>query len=235
MTTTTAPDPTTKRRRGSEKPGKQAPDGTRPPTPVRPTKTRRRPALIAVGIALVILGALAMVFITSTLGQTRQVLALTDGVARGAVINAEDLTVVELPAGPTNLQAVNAGDLSSIVGQHATAELLPGSLLTPGSFAENLKPAGGTSIVGVALTSSQMPTETLRAGDKVRIVETPVTGGEPPVDEPRAIEAVVVSTQVSKLGDQTIVNVEVEQDEATALAARSATGRVALVLDSLEG
>jgi hypothetical protein len=65
----------------------------------------------------------------------------------------------------------------------------------------------------------------------VRVVETPATGGEPPSTAPLTISATVVGTEPSKIGDQTIVDVEVASGDAAGLAARAATGRVAIVID----
>jgi hypothetical protein len=203
------------------------------PAPPRPIKARRRPYLVALGVALIVLGALAMVFITSTLGQTRPVLAVTTTVSRGQVIEATDLAIVDLPAGPTSLKAVPSSDMDSIVGQVATTELLPGGILTPKSYTEQLAPNAGTSIVGVALAPEQMPTTVLHAGDKVRIVATPANGGEL-VDDPLEITATVISTESGLLGGQTIVNVQADSTHATQLAALSASGRVALVIDPIK-
>jgi hypothetical protein len=190
-----------------------------------------RPALIGIGVALVGLSALGTVYLTSSVGQTRQALAVSADVARGETIDAEDLVAVDLPAGPTSLQPVPATDLDEIVGQVATTQLLPGSLLTASAYAPELIPAAGTSIVGVSLSASQMPTVALNAGDKVRIVETPVSGGEPPAETPFDIPATVISTSANMTNDQTIVNVEVAMKDAGPLAARAATGRVAMVID----
>lgn len=212
-----------------------APSVQMPPPPAKTTKLSRRPAIYGLGAALIALGGLTSYYLVTTLGDTVQVVAVAGPVSRGDVIAAEDLTAVDLPAGPTTLSTVPADEIGSLIGQRAAVDLLPGSILTPAGVVDVLTPPTGESIVGVALASYQMPTETLHAGDQVRIVETPVNQGEPPVEEPRAIEAVVVSVEPSAQNvDQTIVNVQVDKSDAAGLAARSATGRVALVLDSLE-
>ncbi|WP_460757485.1 SAF domain-containing protein [Myceligenerans cantabricum] len=207
--------------------------GPKTPAPSKPTRGRRRPAVIALGIALVALGILASVYLTTTLGQTHKVLAVTADVPRGQEIAAGDLTSVDLPTGPTLLDPVDATALDDVVGQRATADLLAGSLLTATSYEATLRPDAGHSIVGVALTPNQMPAGTpLRSGDPVRVIETPVNGGDAPVEEPFAIPAVVVTSHAAAIGDQTVVDVEVAHNQAAALAARAATGRVALVLDT---
>jgi len=204
-----------------------------PPGPLKPTRARRRPALIALGLALVALSVLASVYLTTSLGQTYQVLAVTKEVTRGATIAADDLAAVDLPTGPTLLKPVRADQLDQIEGKIAATNLSPGQLLTEASAVDELGPPTGQSIVGVALAPSQMPTTKLRLGDKVRVVETPANGGEPPTEAPFAIAATVIGVQPSPLGDQMVVDVQVTSNNAAGLAARAATGRVAIVIDAV--
>lgn len=205
-----------------------------PPGPLKPTRARRRPALIALGLALVAVSVLATVYLASTLGQTYKVLAVSGDISRGSVIAAGDLATVDLPTGPTLLKPVAAEQLDQIVGKVAATDLSAGQLLTSASVADALVPTAGRSIVGVALAPNQMPAmEKLRAGDAVRVVETPATGGEPPAQSPLAISATVISIGQSSLGDQVIVDVEVASENAAGLAARAASGRVAIVIDSV--
>ena len=205
-----------------------------PPGPLKPTRARRRPALIALGLALVSLSVLASVYLASTLGETYEVLAVTEEIPRGGAITADHIGVVELPSGPTSLDAVRVDRYDAVVGNGkvATTDLKNGQLLTSASFADEIGPAAGRSIVGIALAPNQMPgSQELQAGDTVRVVETPATGGEPPAESPLAIAATVTGVHRDGLGEQTIVDVEVASSNAAALAARAATGRVALVLD----
>jgi hypothetical protein len=204
-----------------------------PPGPLKPTRARRRPALIALGLALVALSVLASVYLTSTLGQTYQVLAVTKVIPRGTAITSSDLTAVDLPTGPTLLDPIRADRLDQVVGKVAATDLSPGQLLTTKSAVDELGPPAGQSIVGVALAPNQMPTTDLKPGDAVRVVETPATGGEPPVEAPFAISATVIRVEPSRLGDQMVVDVQVASSNAAGLAARAATGRVAIVIDAV--
>lgn len=222
--TTTTPAPT----------GNAAPLAP-PPVPSRSAlKPRRRRGLTALGIALIAFAALAAVLLVGRLSDSVQVLALANAVNRGEVIQASDLAVVDLPAGATTLHPVDATKLDDIAGQRAAADLPAGSLLTPDSVTPTLTPAANQSVVGIALTPAQRPNIDLRSGDKVRVVETPVSQGDPPVETPAAIRATVISVAPVEGGDTVIINVEVATSDAADLAARASTGRVALVLDSLE-
>lgn len=232
--TTTAPAPESRATRST----------TKPPTPPKPIRGRRKPARFALALALICLGTLATVWYVNSVSQTTQVIAVAGTVQRGEQIEQADLTVVDLPSGPSSLSTVPAADLDSLIGRFASSDLTAGSTLAPDAVVEELTPAAGRSIVGIALTPGQMPNEPLRAGDRVRVVETPVNQGDPPTEQPGTIDAIVISTTIPGAtaagddivvtSDKTVVDVEVNNSDAADLAARAATGRVALVLDSME-
>jgi ribosomal protein L24 len=95
-------------------------------------------------------------------------------------------------------------------------------------------PGRGMSVVGVALPVSLMPGEPLQVGDRVRVVATPGQQGDVTAAQPRSIAATVAGVFPDADNAQTVVSVQVPHAKAAELAARSATGKVALVLDSRE-
>ena len=95
-------------------------------------------------------------------------------------------------------------------------------------------PGEGESLVGISLTPAQMPSEPLYSGDTVRIVTTPGDQGEVTEQTPVTIEATVVGVSRVEETGETVVNVSVPKEKSADLAARAATGRVALVLDARE-
>ena len=200
---------------------------------IAPVRTRRRSGVLAAGVALVVLGALGAAYLTQVVGDTAQVVAVARDVQPGEVIDREDLTVADVNADPA-LTPVPADRLSELVGQRAAVALTAGSLLTGAAITGQVLPAAGQSLVGVALQSAQLPAEPLRPGDDVRIVDTPTSQAEPPASTPQTIGAVVVSTSGPDDSGQSIVNVTVDSGQAADLAARVATGRIALILDSRE-
>ena len=121
-----------------------------------------------------------------------------------------------------------------MVGQRAAMDLPAGGLVTRDSIASTVVPAQDMSVVGVALPAALLPGEPLRAGDQVRVVATPGQQGEVDEGEQRSITATVVGIYPDADSDQTVVSVQVPYDQAAELAARAATGKVALVLDSRE-
>jgi hypothetical protein len=210
--------------------GRTTPTPSLPPAPPS-VRTRRRPGMLAAGIALVAVGALGAAYLAEVVGQTMPVVAVARDVPAGQVIERADLTVAEVSSDPA-LSPIPAAALTGLVGQRAAVALTAGSLLTDAAVTDQLLPTGGQSLVGVALTTSQLPAQPLRAGDRIRIVDTPVSQGEPPATTPASIAGLVVSVSEPDQAGVTVVDVTVPSARAADLAARVATGRIALVLDS---
>lgn len=198
---------------------------------VAPPRTRRRPGMMAAGVALVALGALGAAYLTQVVAGTTPVVAVVRDVPAGEVIGRADLAVTDVSTDAT-LQPVGAGRLNSFVGQRAAVDLSAGTLLTEAAVAEQVLPATGQSLVGVALTAAQLPAEAVQRGDRVRVVSTPTAQGEPPSTTPEVIAGEVLSVVGPDDAGLTVVNLLVPENRAADLAARVATGRVALVLDS---
>lgn len=212
-------------------------EGESAPVPT-PLKLRRRPVLTLAGAALVVLGALVGVWVYLATSESTDVVAVRSTVMRGEVIGAEDLAVVQVGSDPS-LAVVPGSDLEDLVGRRAALDLAAGSLLTQEAVTKQLVPADGESVVGVAVTPQLMPGEPLVAGDRVRVVVTAGTQGDPAmVEDPVLTEAEVVSVRAPDVatGQQaTVVSVLIDAAQAPAVAQYAAAGRVALVLESREG
>jgi SAF domain len=196
-------------------------------------KLRRRPALIVASGVAISAGALLAGFAWTATSTTQSVLAVRSAVERGAVIAQDDVMTVQVSADPA-LTPLPASQASAVVGQRAATDLAAGTLLTREQVSDTVLPAAGMSIVGVGLPSAQLPGEPLLVGDRVRVVATPGASGEVTSGEPVTIAATVVGVRVNDENGQSVVSVQVPQGEAAGLAARAATGNVALVLDSRE-
>ena len=202
------------------------------PALAAPPKLRRRPAALLVSVATIVLGSLGGLWLWTAAGHTTEVLAVRTLVHRGEVIDRDDLMTVRVSLDPA-VQTVAATQADAVAGQRAALDLAPGGLLTPSDFATSVLPARGTSVVGVGLAPGMLPAEPIAPGDAVRVVQTPGAQGEV-ADAPVTVSATVVGVHPSETGDQTIVDVVVPAEAAADLAARAATGKVALVLDSRE-
>ena len=155
----------------------------------------------------------------------------TAEIPRGSVIEAEDLTTARLNV-DSAVAVLPASAADDLIGQRAALDVAAGGLLTPDLVQEGSIPASGESLVGVALKPEQAPGETLMAGDLVRVVVTPGQDGETPKIAPEFSAAEVVGIHHDSETGQTVVDLLVPHAEASLLAARVATGNVALVLDS---
>ncbi|TYL51848.1 hypothetical protein FXB39_07935 [Nocardioides sp. BGMRC 2183] len=182
-------------------------------------------------ILSICLGGLLGAWAWTATTNTHEVLAARETIPRGAVITADDLQRVRVNADPA-LSPVAATALDEVVGQRAALDIAAGSLLTSSSTTSDVLPTQGMSVVGVALTAAQVPGVALQSGDRVRIVVTPAGGEAAPSGTPLTSEADVVGTHIDDLTGSLVVDLLVPHAEAAVLAARVATGNVALVLDS---
>jgi hypothetical protein len=196
-----------------------------------PPRLRRRPSLIVASVLLVILGALASAWAYTSLGNAQEVVAVRIDIARGQLITAESLLVVRVGVDPA-LQTVAGSEASRLVGQRAAVDLKAGQLLVPGAVTSSVVPGQGKSAVGLSLTAAQMPSEPLVIGDKVRIVSTPGAQGDVGTAVPTVFSGEVITVSDRSSDGTTALTVEVDAGTAPELAARSASGKVALVLDS---
>ncbi|MGI5188957.1 SAF domain-containing protein [Promicromonospora sp. CA-289599] len=228
MTTTTpAPDAARVERSGRPGGGATGPDQIAPPP-----KMRRRPAMIALSVALICVGGLASGWAWQSTSTAQEVLTVRETVLRGAVIEEDNLVIVRIGVDPA-IQTVKASEMATLVGQRAALDIAAKSVVTPDQVTDAVVPPKGFSVVGLSLTAAMLPTEQLAAGDKVRVV---TTGGEdnaaaPP---PAAYGATVVRSSPDEITGNTLVNVQVATDVAPGVARRAAAGEVALVLDSQE-
>ena len=200
---------------------------------IAPPKLRRRPLLVVASIAAVCLGALFGAWAYTSISTAQEVVAVRSSVQRGELISREDLVAVWIGVDPA-LSPIPASHLDGVVGQRAAMDLPAGGLVTRDSISSTVVPAQDMSVVGVALPAALLPGEPLRAGDQVRVVATPGQQGDVDEGEQRSITATVVGIYPAADSDQTVVSVQAPYDQAAELAARAATGKVALVLDSRE-
>ncbi len=200
-----------------------------------PPKLRRRPLMVLAGVVLVATGALVAVWAWLATTDTSEVVAVRETVMRGEVIDATDLITVQVGTDPA-LRTVPGTDLQSVVGQRAARDMAAGSLLTREAVTDQVVPAAGRSVVGLALSPALMPGQPLLVGDQVRVVGTAGGQGDPgTVREEVTFPAEVVGVAPATQTGQTVVSVQVAAEQAPVLASWAASGRVALVLDSREG
>lgn len=196
-----------------------------------PPRRRRRPALLAVAVALVVLGALGATLVASSLGQTSPVIALRGPVAWGEPIQATDLVEARIAADPA-LSPIPYADRDEVIGLLAATDLTAGSLLTRDAVTAERFPPAGMQLVGVAVTSAQLPVTPLQPGDEVLLVPVAAADaaavGEPPAADP--VEATVARVGEAGVDRLRVVDVLVTAADGPDVAARAAAGLVVIVV-----
>ena len=221
----------------SSRRNKQTSDSEPPTAPgellAPPPKLRRRPALVAASLAAICLGALVSLWAYNSTSNAQSVLAIRQTVERGQVIDRDDLMSVNISVDPA-LHPLSADEADSVVGKRAALDMPAGGVVTAEQVTDQAIPPKGESVVGISLTPAMLPAAQLKVGDLVRVVTTPGEQGEIAADAPEATNAVVVGLAKDDTTGNTIVNVQVPFSKAPSVAARAATGKVAIVLDSRE-
>ncbi|MGX5657161.1 SAF domain-containing protein [Geodermatophilus nigrescens] len=210
-----------------------APNGSSPAHALLPLPRRRgRPALLALAVAMVVLGVLGAAYLATSLGQTTPVIAVAREVPWGQQITAEDLVEARVSADPA-LDPIPFGDRDQVVGMVAATTLTPGSLLTREALTAQPLPPPGQQLVGIGVSTVQLPTTPLRPGDDVLLV--PVigsvgTGAATPVGTTGVVEATVVRSGSPGTDGLRVVDVLVDVADGPDVAARAAAGLVAIVV-----
>ncbi|WP_349637110.1 SAF domain-containing protein [Streptomyces sp. RerS4] len=195
---------------------------------------------------LIAAGGLSGALLFTASGQRSAVLVVTRDVPVGAAITAADLAPASLALDPA-VKAVPVARKAGMVGQRAAVALKAGSLLSPDQVTATSLVKAGEQLVGVALKPSQLPASKLSAGQKVLIVSTPdpAQPAAPPSGKPgevavpavpKTLAATVVAVGVAAPATGVVVvDVAVPAADGPTLAARVATGAVALVVAAQEG
>ncbi|MFD4323632.1 SAF domain-containing protein [Nocardioides sp. NPDC058538] len=203
------------------------------PRLVPPVKIRRRPGHIVATIAATLVGAAIASWAWLGTTSSEEVVVARTTIHQGDLIAADDLATTRISR-DSAVRVVPSASLHGLIGKRAALDIATGGLLTPASTTQEDWPPSGRSLVGVPMTFGKAPGIEFENGDLVRIVSTPAEGEEPASGAPLTTDAEVVGTQVDEVSGETVVNVLVPYADASTLAARAASGDVALVVDPRE-
>lgn len=216
-----------------KKPAATEPGAEQPVIPAAatgsPVRQRRRPALIALGIALIIVCGLGAYWLVDRLSTTSQVVVAAVDVPEGKVLTAQDLTVIDVNV-PGGTAVIAGGELSTLVGQRTSAPLEQGALISPSEVSADSFPAAGSAVVGVKVNAGQIPTADVDPGDPIRIIGTPREGDDPPGGDAPVITGTIQAVSSPTVDGALIVDVLVSDDQAATLASLAATGRISIIL-----
>lgn len=220
-------------RRGARKavPGSATWNGASAPLPVRD----RRPGYIALAIVLIVGLAALGAYWYSKAGAKTPVVVVVQDVPAGHVIARSDLSTVDVAGGVT---AIAGSNLDSVVGQVATVELLPNTLLQRSMVSTASPLPADAAMVGVALKPGQLPANGLRDGATVEVLQLPArdTSGAANGSQTASVlvaAATVFATAIdpSQSGG-TLATLIVPKAAAGGVAAASNAGLLALVVVS---
>jgi hypothetical protein len=207
------------------------PTAERLPQPVR----RRRPALAALAVMLVVGCSAISASLVLASGDTVTVLTVARPVPAGQAVVAADLGTADIAG--SGLTAVDAADRDRVIGLTATVDLLPGTLLSDAMVTRDPVPGPGQAVVGLSLKPGLLPEAELKAGTAVMLVRLPVPAGTPetataptPAEEILVRRARVLSETTDPTTGGRLVSLLVEQEAAADISRAAAAGTVSLVV-----
>ncbi|WP_324786370.1 hypothetical protein [Streptomyces sp. H51] len=220
--------------------------GERLPTPPR----ERKPALAALAVLLILVGALGATMLVLQAGERIEVVKVTKEIPAGGSVTDDNVTSV-MVAQDSGIHYVEWSQLAALKKLKALNTIPPGVVAVGEMFGDDAGVQAGKATVGLSLKAGQYPSG-LKAGDTVAAYRVgsdtnsgdsngnsgtgnpsaSVGGGSVIVDRAR-----VTYVQSQKSGDLVSstnlpVTLTVDSDKAASLAQAASDGEVALVLVS---
>ncbi|MFJ9901909.1 hypothetical protein ACIRVK_03200 [Streptomyces sp. NPDC101152] len=217
--------------------------GDRLPTPPR----ERKPALAALAVLLILVGALGATMLVLQAGDRIEVVKVTQKIPAGGSVTNSNVTSV-MVAQDSSIHYVPWSQLDSLKRLKAVSTIPAGVVAVGEMFGDQAGVAQGKATVGLSLKAGQYPTG-LQAGDIVAAYRvssdsgsssssntsgsSPASAGTAPI-----VDQARVSYVQEKKSDDLIsstnlpVTLTVDSSKAAALAQAASNGQVALVLVS---
>ncbi|WP_327718687.1 hypothetical protein OG381_27150 [Streptomyces sp. NBC_00490] len=216
----------------------QASVGDRLPTPPR----ERKPALAALAVLLILVGALGATMLVLQAGDRIEVVKVTQEIPAGGKVTDGNVTSV-MVAEDAAINYVKWNQLSALKSLKAKSTIYKDTVVMGQMFSEEVGATQGKTLVGVSLKAGQFPAD-IKVGDTVaayRVTEggsgsggnssASATGGNSLI-----VDNAVVSTVPAASGDELVgstnssYTLAVDNDDAGALAQAAANNEVVLVL-----
>jgi len=196
-----------------------------------PGTSRSRVPELALGALVLVVSALASLWLFTSGSERTEVLALANAVERGESLELEDLVTVEI-ASDDAIVVLRPEQASRMTGRVALVDLAAGELVTPSQFTSagaTLEP--GEAVVGVDVPAGQVPSTRLAPGSVVSVILTP-DGNADLADDPGVVlvdTAKVVEVVRTAGPGEVFVALLVTEDEARVVSAAASQDRVRLV------
>ncbi|CAM5455250.1 SAF domain-containing protein [Streptomyces coeruleorubidus] len=217
--------------------------GDRLPTPPR----ERKPALAALAVLLILVGALGATMLVLQVGDRVEVVKVTRDIQQGESVTSDDVTSA-LVAADDSINYVKWNQLSALKNLKARTTIYKDTVVMGQMFGEEGGVAAGKSTVGLSLKAGQYPTG-LQRGDTVAAYRVSADSGAGNSNSGSSSSAagnsvIVDQAQVTYVpdakssGDELVsstnlaVTLTVDSDKAADLAQAASNGEVALVLVS---
>lgn len=214
--------------------------GDRLPTPPR----ERKPALAALAVLLILVGALGATMLVLRAGDRVEVVKVTSDIQAGDSVGGHvDSVMVADDAGINYVKWSQVGQLKEL---KAKSTIYKGTLVIGEMFTDGVDVPAGKASVGVSLKEGQYPAD-IKPGDTVAVYQvgddtsssrsssgstgssSSATDDGPIVDKAKVL-AVKASSDTTISSTNLPVTLVVDIGDAAAVARASSAGKVALVL-----
>jgi hypothetical protein len=205
------------------------------PARLRGLPRRRRPAMVALAVAMVGAGVLVSAAVYQQADHQVSVVTVTEPVPAGAAIGAGDLGTARVTVG-RGIRVVPASQLTQAAGEIAAVSLRPATLLAPSELTSAEPPAAGQELVPASLKPSELPASGLFPGDHVLIIATPGDQGQAGSSAGSSSLAAPVPGLVEAVNDVPdatgldVVDLLVSAGYGPAVAEQVSTGQFALIV-----
>ncbi|MEU9879316.1 hypothetical protein [Streptomyces phaeochromogenes] len=213
--------------------------GERLPSPPR----ERKPALAALAVLLILVGALGATMLVLRAGDRVEVVKVTSDIQAGESVGDHVESV--LVADDAGINYVRWSQHKTLETLKAKSTIYKGTLVIGEMFGTEASVPAGKAVVGLSLKEGQYP-EGIQSGDLVAAYQvgntsssnsddetgtgSAGTGGTPIVDNARVAKVPEAKSDTTISSTNKRVTVTVDESDAAALARAAAANQVALVL-----
>ncbi len=207
----------------------------RPPSAPR----ERRPALIALGLLLVLCGVLASVYLQQRAGDRVGVVEITKRVPQGQPVGDTAITEVMVAVDP-NISYVTWAQRGLLSRYTAETDLMPGTILVGQMLTTSVPLPQGSEVVGISLKEGQYPAG-IQDGDTVSAYfvsnKNDASTGQQYLSNGFTTTPVVADVKVYSVGTPSTtssnldISLVLSQQNAAAVTQAASGGNLVLVFD----
>jgi hypothetical protein len=179
---------------------------------------RRRLPELVLGIFLVAGCALGAVLIAASGRERTPVLALSQNISRGDVLDPGDLETVYVGS-DSSIAYLRSNDDEQVLGRAALTDLKAGTLVTVDQFAPQTDVlSAGDGALGLALETHEMPSVGLVPGDLVNVITADQSGASQVAAEAAQVVSIEEMTASAGETERWWVTLRSSEDDAEQLA-----------------